>query len=264
LSIAEPSREGLRELGKGRILTGRCWSVPVLSNGKIYARNAAGDLVCVKLAPPGGILPGGLVAHWSLDEAEGDIAGDSALGRDGVLSGSPQWQPDDGKAGGALEFDGIDDYVTTPHIISPEAGDFSVFVWIKGGVAGQVILSQQDGANWLMADAADGTLRTDLRSPATTGRGASPLGPPLISTAIVSDGEWRRIGLVRAGDDRILYVDGAEVARDTAIDLEPASTGFYIGAAASLDPAGFFAGLIDDVRIYNIALSAEEITAFAR
>jgi len=49
LSIAEPSPEGYQETGKGVVLTGRCWTVPVLANGKIYARNATGRLVCVEL-----------------------------------------------------------------------------------------------------------------------------------------------------------------------------------------------------------------------
>ena len=51
LWIVEASPAGYRELSKGRILTGRCWAVPVLANGKIYARNAAGRLVCAELAP---------------------------------------------------------------------------------------------------------------------------------------------------------------------------------------------------------------------
>jgi len=53
LSIAEASPAGYRETGKGRILTGKCWSAPVLTNGRIYARNAAGNLVCVKLETTG-------------------------------------------------------------------------------------------------------------------------------------------------------------------------------------------------------------------
>jgi len=48
LWIAEASPEGYRELVKSRILTGKCWTVPVLANGKIYARNAAGTVVCVE------------------------------------------------------------------------------------------------------------------------------------------------------------------------------------------------------------------------
>ena len=51
LCIVEASPAGYRELGKGRILTGKCWTVPVLANGKIYARNALGHLVCVELMP---------------------------------------------------------------------------------------------------------------------------------------------------------------------------------------------------------------------
>ncbi len=51
LCIVEASPAGYRELGRGRILTGKCWTVPVLANGKIYARNAMGNLVCVELMP---------------------------------------------------------------------------------------------------------------------------------------------------------------------------------------------------------------------
>lgn len=49
LSIVAPSPAGYQETGKGQILAGKCWTVPVLANGKIYARNAAGSLVCVQL-----------------------------------------------------------------------------------------------------------------------------------------------------------------------------------------------------------------------
>ncbi|MHC4623470.1 MAG: PQQ-binding-like beta-propeller repeat protein [Planctomycetota bacterium] len=47
LVIAEASPTGYRELAGGQILTGKCWTVPVLANGRIHARNAKGDLVCV-------------------------------------------------------------------------------------------------------------------------------------------------------------------------------------------------------------------------
>jgi outer membrane protein assembly factor BamB len=47
LVIAEASPEGYKELASAEILTGKCWTYPVLANGRIYARNAAGQLVCV-------------------------------------------------------------------------------------------------------------------------------------------------------------------------------------------------------------------------
>lgn len=43
------SPDGYRELARARILEGKCWTVPVLAGGHVYARNADGDLVCVKL-----------------------------------------------------------------------------------------------------------------------------------------------------------------------------------------------------------------------
>ena len=258
LCIAEASPTGYREIVRSRILTGKCWSVPVLANGKLYARNAAGSLVCVELMPYKEIE---LAAHWKLDETEGSTAYDSVGEHDGTLYGEPIWQPAGGKVGGAIQFDGIDDYVSTPYIISPADGDFSVFAWIKGGTAGQVILAQQNGADWLMADSVDGALKTDLKEPGIPGRFPSPPGPPLTCLTIVTNSEWHQVGFARNGSDRILYVDGIEVARDTAASLEASDGVLYIGAGCNMEQGTFFSGLIDDVRIYGVALTAEEIAA---
>jgi hypothetical protein len=212
-----------------------------------------------------------LISWWRFDELDGDIAFNSLGKFDGVLNGDPQWQPDDGVNGGALSFDGTDDYLSTPFVIDPALNSFSVFAWIKGGAPGQVILSQssglpteEGGANWLMADPADGALRTNLREAEVFGRNASPAGPPLISTTMITDGNWHRIGFIRDGADRILYVDGVEAARDIAAGLEPSEGGLTFGAGSTLEPDTFFLGLFDDVRIYDSALSAEEITALAQ
>lgn len=50
LLVAEPSPEGFKPLSRAQILGGKCWSAPVLANGKLYARNAAGDVVCVNVS----------------------------------------------------------------------------------------------------------------------------------------------------------------------------------------------------------------------
>jgi outer membrane protein assembly factor BamB len=49
LIIAEASTEAFKPLGRAQILGGKCWTTPALANGKLYARNAKGDLVCVEL-----------------------------------------------------------------------------------------------------------------------------------------------------------------------------------------------------------------------
>jgi len=60
-------------------------------------------------------------------------------------------------------------------------------------------------------------------------------------------------------------VDGAEVAKDTDfVGGVHSDGGLYFGAGKMLDASSFFSGLIDDVRIYDEVLSAEEIEAMAR
>jgi len=51
LVIAEVSPSAFKEISSAQILSGKCWTMPVLANGRIYARNAVGDLVCVDVAP---------------------------------------------------------------------------------------------------------------------------------------------------------------------------------------------------------------------
>jgi hypothetical protein len=209
------------------------------------------------------VLPVSLLAYWKLDEIEGDVAYDSTSQNDAIVMGNAVWQSNGGQVGGALQLDGIDDYVSSDSILNPVDGAFSVVAWAKGGAPGQVILAQESGRNWLMADTVDGLLRTDLTRPETGGRGGSP-GPPLISHVVVTGGDWHRVVFVRDGVNRILYVDGVEVARDAAENLESADGGLYIGAGSALQPGTLWVGLIDDVRIYDVALTPEDVMTLMR
>jgi len=189
----------------------------------------------------------GLIAHWKLDETEGTVA-HNATGEpvyNATLYGDPSWQPEGGRIGGALAFDGKDDRGSSPFVVNPAEGPFSVFAWVKGGAPGQVVLSQEKGADWLMADATGGTLTTQLRY---MGRFA---GAPLTSQAVIVNGDWHRVGLTWDGSHRTLYVDDVEVARDTQASLGASVGGLYMGAGSTLAPGTFWFGLIDDVRVYD-------------
>jgi hypothetical protein len=191
------------------------------------------------------------IAHWALDEIEGDVAYDSAAENDAVIFGGAIWAPVNGAVDGALNFDGIDDYIQTPQILNPAKGAFSVFAWIKGGAPGQVILSHAEGMDWLMIDPEQGTLRTSLTQPAVNIRGKITEGPVLTSLSSITDGNWYHVGLVRDGVNRILYVNDIEVARDAIENLESSAGGLYIGSSSHLGQDSFWSGMIDDVRIYN-------------
>ena len=186
------------------------------------------------------------IAHWKLDETEGNIVHDCIGGFDATLIGDAIWESDGGQIDGALRFNGTNGYIKMPPILNPNDGVFSIFVWIKGGAPGQAIISQKDGADWLLTDT-QGCLITALIS---TGR--SP-GDPLRSEMVVTDGHWHRIGLVWDGAYRSLYVDDELAATDAAPQNNfPGSQGnLYIGAAHDLHVDTLWSGFIDDARVYD-------------
>ena len=197
------------------------------------------DNVLISLGAAGGSQDP--VAHWAFDESTGRVAIDSAGEYEGVLMGGPVWQPTGGKVGGALEFDGSNDCVVTDFVLNPATGPFSVFAWIKGGAAGQVIVSQDGsagGTDWLAASAA-GRLMTALGGQALTG------------SKVIADGQWHEVGLTWDGSGRTLYIDGAGAGTDKPTGLVGSTGGLNIGTGSSLAAGSFWSGLIDDVRIYD-------------
>jgi len=195
------------------------------------------------------VLPGSLAAYWRLDEASGVVAADSAGTNNGTLLGHPTWQPAGGKVQGALLLDGVDDAISTPFILSPARGPFSVFLWAKGGAPGQVLVSQIGSANWLRAAPVGGTLQTELNEP---GRNAAK---NLQALVVITDGAWHHVGLVWDGANRVLYIDSVEVARGTLTGLPESVNGLRLGAGSTLAPGTFWKGLIDEVRVYDQAVT---------
>ena len=199
-------------------------------------------------------LPVGLISYWKLDEAEGDIAEDTAGDNDGIVYGDAFWQTECGVKDGALQLDGIEDYISTDFVLKPADRPFSVFAWVNSSVPGGVVISQLDGIGgsgetWLGTEAASGKLMTGLVAP--------PVGrfvpKPLISESVITDGQWHNVGFIWDGTYRSLYVDGIEVAKDAAAQnpMKSATGGLYIGVGKNLEAGTFFSGLIDDVRIFN-------------
>jgi hypothetical protein len=188
-----------------------------------------------------------LITHWALDETEGMFAADSVSENDAVVIGGATWQPDGGQTGGALQLDGVSGYAIAGAVLNPADGPFSIFAWVNGDTPGQVVVSQQFASNWLATDA-EGNLMTELK-----GNGRST--GPLFSETSITDGQWHRVGLVWDGSIRMLYVDGVAVADDTQPDLIGSQMGLNIGTGKGAEPGTYFSGLIDDIRIYNRAVS---------
>ena len=96
----------------------------------------------------------------------------------------------------------------------------------------------------------------DLKNrPVTELKSAGRSGTPLLSNAIITDGAWHRIGLAWDGSQRTLSVGGVVVAEDTQNSLAASTAGLYIGVGKDYAQGTYFSGLIDDVPIYNRAVS---------
>jgi lysophospholipase L1-like esterase len=199
------------------------------------------------------LMTPGFLAHWTLDETEGVIAQDAVGTAHGTVMGDALWQPSGGSIGGTLELDGVDDYVRTEFVLNPADGPFTVFVWVKGGLASEVILSQTDtrgySGTWLGADPLGGRLMTDLTD-------AGRVTRALVSEFVITDDVWHQIRLVWDGTLRHLFVDDVEVAADVRAlaPLVSSRGGMHMGAAKTPGGGTFWTGFIDDIRVYDGAL----------
>jgi hypothetical protein len=149
-------------------------------------------------------------AYWAFDEVEGMKAYDSAGIYDANLMGDPVWQPEGGIVGGAIQLDGIGDYVSVPYILPGVQNSFSAFAWVKGGGPNQVIACESGmyGYFLLQADFKAGNLMTTYNGLGNEGF--------LFSQTSVIDGQWHHVGLVwdAYSTERTLYIDGVEAASD--------------------------------------------------
>jgi len=198
----------------------------------------------------------GLVLHWALDEGEGTTAYDSANGYDGTIHGAA-WTS--GKFGGALDFDGIDDYVGTLNDVLSNAQlapGATLTAWFKTDSTALGCIADNEGYMNL------GVNHTDAPNPNTLFGMVDGGSHKFFSSSNVNDNFWHHASIVWDGTNTaILYLDGVNVSSGVSNSPTPDSKHrpFTIGATSYLSESGFFNGSIDDVRIYNHALSPGEI-----
>ncbi len=205
-------------------------------------------------------LNDGLVGYWSFDEGQEGTAYDySGNGNHGAIEGA-SWTC--GVCGSALYFDGVDDYVSIADSPAFDVGDeITVGAWINTTVvnAGSAIavhdLSQ---AKWLLY--ASGSTHTVSLFYVRTSSGWELAG----DSSSVSDGVWHYVvGTFRRSSPlaRIrMYIDGVLTGTNDGFDesILAGDQGVHIGSRWGGLSDGFN-GIIDEVRVYDRALSPDEI-----
>ncbi len=195
----------------------------------------------------------GLLGHWSFDAGAGAVASDtSGYGHDGLLLNGPQWVA--GQEGQALAFDGSDDAMTVasaPALDSMAALTLSAWIQHAPGTGWRSIIDKRDVAN-------DGY---DLYVSSSSRLFMRINNQTLQGSAVIDDGAWHHVVGIYDGNQLQLFVDGV-------LDGSKSASGLSINTWRGLrlgenweQGNSYFAGAMDDVRIYGRALSSADVTA---
>ncbi|MBW8042472.1 MAG: LamG domain-containing protein, partial [Planctomycetes bacterium] len=207
--------------------------------------------------------PSGLVAHY---EFEGDAVDTSGFQQpaEGTLVGNPTFEA--GVLGRGINLDGESDYVNCGNKSSFNlTNQLTVAAWIKVNEFDkkyQAIITKGDNSWRLGRAGSSNNIEFACNGTAITrwtGWGVVPWS--VLGTTSVNDGKWHHIVGVFDGTGLFLYIDGGlEAAKGAGNSIDINSHDMYIGANAQV-PGREWNGLIDDVRIYNYALSQAEIVS---
>ena len=205
--------------------------------------------------------PSGLAGYWNFDQGSGATAYDSSGNNNhGTIYGT-SWFWTNGKVNGALYFDGSDDYVDCGNreTLDPTQ-EATIEAWVNFD-----ILPSDVGHIMEIASRSGGGTDLDLQAEPDN-RIKFFIGPGspnvVVSNTVVEIDKWYHVAATyQAGSNMKIYVNGA-LEKTTTISITRNSNSNNFSIGQSLIWSGrFFEGKIDEVKIYNRALSEEEIEA---
>src|SRR3989338_11291715 len=200
----------------------------------------------------------GLVGYWSFNEGIGPYAGDSSGNRNqGTLTNGPTWV--DGKRGKALSFDGSNDYVDAGGaILDTVTNKFTVSVWVKNGVGNQGTFfvantaSTGDLYDWGLYNAFGSNVYCFYI------KNVSNVIVNSCSTSLATVGMWIHVVGVYYGTNTSIYISGVQEDSDIQTG-NVKDTGHNTRIGRWTDTLPFFRGAVDEVRVYNRALTPSEV-----
>ncbi|MCP4257413.1 MAG: LamG domain-containing protein [Planctomycetes bacterium] len=188
-----------------------------------------------------------LVVRWGLDEGSGTTAFDSSgNGNDGEFIGDPQWVDGHG-GGGALQFDGDDDNVLYSLEEATAWPAFSITFWVKATTLGQDNYSSPFSGHF--PNSAGFQIDVEGGDPGSYRVNPSGL---LFGTASI---DWVHLALIAEGTAAKLYYNGELTNEGTLNDS--IINQFRLGQ--NRNDSNTFAGTVDDLRVYDHAISEVEL-----
>jgi len=197
-------------------------------------------------------LERGLAGYWKLDDGSGTTATDASTnGNTSTLTNGPTWTT--GQIGGAVSFDGSDDYVNTTSTIDTSL--YTVCSWVypqSNGLYQRIITTPSGNTHKWLLSFSDAVSNSQFVFSRNSG---SEMGK---GTGATSLNTWHHVCGVWDGTTLSVYLDG--VSKSNSVEA-----GWLYGAGSGLrmgrrhDNQYPLNGRLDEVRVYTRALSAEEI-----
>ncbi len=208
-----------------------------------------------------------LVSHWSFDTADGAIVADSQGNFNGTLSGTTPYVA--GISGQALSFDRtLGSFVTisADNALNWSGSAFSFSLWIKTSTTEQLtfFFSKHESG---FHNGYGGALNQHNSGSFGAANAASfyVSGSDQTTSAVINDDTWHHLAFVYdAGISQSIYVDGVNLATtSTPSAITGNSVPLILGGMWLGAPTSTYTGLLDEVRLYNHALSAGEVATLA-
>jgi hypothetical protein len=198
----------------------------------------------------------GLVAHWKFDDGSGGTATDSAGTNNGALVGDTAWTA--GRIDGALSFDGNGDYVVVAPVSVLAGNTVTAQAWIR--------VSDLSGSNPILTQNVFSMTNDGYYFQVSGGRPTFYLidgftSAQAISPETISTDQWYHVAGTNDGTNLKLYVDGLLKSSVPSAGFTGETNNAYIGSDSI--SSFYFTGLIDDVRIYDRAVSESEFQDIA-
>ncbi|MFA5389331.1 MAG: LamG-like jellyroll fold domain-containing protein, partial [Candidatus Omnitrophota bacterium] len=221
-----------------------------LTNAEINSHYSSGLNYVQLSARPGDT---NLVGYWNMDEGSGTIVNDiSGNGNTGTWSGTgSRWIT--GKYGIGGNFNGADDYISVTQALSIP---ITASCWVKLTDFSKVL-------NTFINTSPHATLAISLNRTGIgdiyvyIGNGTGWVGAPgIISSSNMVVNQWHNVTYTCDGTTSTLYLDGVSVG---SVNIAPSGWGSYYNFGRIIQGGEYLKGLMDDVRIYNSALTAQQV-----
>jgi hypothetical protein len=199
------------------------------------------------------VAPQGLVGYWRFDENSGTTAANSAGDHNHCTIGGATWAP--GIIGSALRFDGVDDYVSAGDATSLYGSTaLTIEAWVNPDLIGGKyrVIAHISMTYYFQLYIGDGNLEAFFYQ--TTNQDY------LRMSSTIPLNTWTHVAVTYDGSQVTLYKNGLPEAFAVTGSLPSRGNSLFIGSDGR-DPDRPFSGLIDEVRVYNRALTTAEVLA---